>query len=134
MDVDVVVMGYLPSRWDSGDEATGPQMDEITTVVLARWPAPKRVRSPAPATPAAGRGSQCLDDLRACSSCMRPYLGACGYLFRVPDPRLCQALPIVVRKSQKAWSVRAASPVASRSIRRPRMTASTTVASSGRPR
>jgi len=35
-------------------------MDEITTVVLARWPAPKRVRSPAPATPAAGRGSQCL--------------------------------------------------------------------------
>jgi len=25
-------MGYLPSRWDSGDEATGPQMDEITTV------------------------------------------------------------------------------------------------------
>src|SRR5664280_1856879 len=69
MDVDVVVMGYLPSRWDSGDEATGPQMDEITTVVLARWPAPERVRSPAPATPAAQRGSQCLDGLRACSCC-----------------------------------------------------------------
>ena len=44
-------------------------MDEITTVVLARWPAPERVRSPAPATPAAQRGSQCLDGLRACSCC-----------------------------------------------------------------
>jgi hypothetical protein len=33
MAVDgMVVMGYLPSRWDSGDEATGPQMDEIATV------------------------------------------------------------------------------------------------------
>ena len=25
-------MAYLPSRWDPGDEATGPQMDEVTTV------------------------------------------------------------------------------------------------------
>src|SRR5664279_3084703 len=72
MDVDVVVMGYLPSGWDSGDEATGPQMDEITTVVLARWPTPERVRSPAPTTPAARRGSQCLDGLRACSCCCAP--------------------------------------------------------------
>src|ERR1035437_7760882 len=32
MAVDVVVMGCLPSRWDSEDEATGPQVDEITTV------------------------------------------------------------------------------------------------------
>src|SRR5665213_459457 len=62
-------MGYLPSGWDSGDEATGPQMDEITTVVLARRPAPERVRSAAPATPTAGRGSQCHDGLRACSCC-----------------------------------------------------------------
>ena len=49
----VVVMGYLPSRWDSGDEATGPQMDEITTVFLARWPVPEWVRSPALAISAA---------------------------------------------------------------------------------
>jgi len=25
-------MAYLPSRWDSGDEATGPHMDETLTV------------------------------------------------------------------------------------------------------
>ena len=31
-----------------GDEATGPQMDEITTVFLARWPVPEQVRLPAP--------------------------------------------------------------------------------------
>src|SRR5438445_2420336 len=28
----MVLMAYLPSRWDSEDEATGPQMDETTTV------------------------------------------------------------------------------------------------------
>jgi hypothetical protein len=46
-------MGYLPSGWDSGDKATGPQMDEITTVFLARWPVPEWVRSPALAISAA---------------------------------------------------------------------------------
>src|SRR5664280_2528307 len=64
----MVVMGYLPSRWDSGDEATGPQMDEITTVVLARRSVAERVRSAAPTTPAAGRGPQsfaaCVDGRR----------------------------------------------------------------------
>jgi hypothetical protein len=25
-------MAYLPSRWDSGDEAAGPHMDETITV------------------------------------------------------------------------------------------------------
>jgi hypothetical protein len=28
-------MAYLPSRWDSGDEANGPHMDEITNVTTA---------------------------------------------------------------------------------------------------
>jgi hypothetical protein len=28
---------YLPSMWDSGDEATGPQMDE--TITVGRFPA-----------------------------------------------------------------------------------------------
>src|SRR5665811_1921328 len=69
----MVVMGYLPSRWGSGDEATGPQMDEITTVVLARRSVPERVRSAAPTTPAAERGSQsfaaCVDGRRVCSCC-----------------------------------------------------------------
>ncbi len=45
-----------------------------------------------------------------------------------------QAPSMVARKASKARSVRAVSPVASRSMSRPRMTASTTVASSGRPR
>ncbi len=26
-----MVMAYIPSRWDSGDEATGPHMDETLT-------------------------------------------------------------------------------------------------------
>ena len=37
-----------------------------------------------------------------------------------------QALSMVVRKSSKAWWVRVVSPVALRSMRRPRMTARTT--------
>src|SRR3954454_15048633 len=55
---------------------------------------------------------------------------------RFEDPRPLGVLRAsrVARKSSKAWWVRALSPVASRSMSRPRMTASTTVASSGRPR
>src|SRR5664280_2185707 len=87
MDDDAMVMGYLPSGWDSGDEATGPQMDEITTVVLARWPTPERVRSPAPTTPAARRGSQCLDGLRACSCCCAPN-NTCGAGDLVASPHV----------------------------------------------
>src|ERR1035437_5212566 len=72
-DDGMVVMGYLPSRWDSGDEATGPQMDEITTVVLARRWVTERVRSAAPTTPVTARGSPsfaaCVDGRRACSCC-----------------------------------------------------------------
>jgi hypothetical protein len=40
-DDALMVMGYLPSRCDSGNQATGPQVDETATVGRGSpWPAP----------------------------------------------------------------------------------------------